>query len=980
MTKLKILHLTDFHYKEDKMSIPNQNRLLDALSHSLKDQESKIDFIFFTGDLVNDGNNLDHFHKASEVLLKRIAHVLNIPMNNVIICEGNHDVNRGQELEEIAKSIDSLTTNKDLDNYIVKQDGKSFKASLKNFNNYHTFRDEFYSSHKEEKGDLIENLYSIHNREKGGVKISITTINSAWRSFNSEKDSGNLLYPTHLLKEAFEKIKLRSSFNIFLMHHPLSDLKYWNSILIEDIVFKDYHAMFSGHTHKNRDTIYMVPEIGMYHCSSSATLSLDEVSKIGYSIIEIDLETYQVITSNRIYQSDENTFYKGDPKISHIPISETKIKENKFRENIRKRFNEELIKANELFLSNNELKEGEDFIQLFTTPIIKDKPKTFDDTKTRAKSFSLNDLLLSTENEILFGKDKSGKTAILYKILLNALNNFSITKILPLYIDCKEYIKLSKSIDILKNISSFYALNKNNSANLSQSYHVKILLDNFDDNEIFILNPVNEYLSNNPNSSIIAVAEETLLNNFSNQYINNQELSNRFIWEIGRTEIRILTKKWPNLSDSKREVLLEKIHKVFNQLNIPSNYWTVSLFIWIFEKNSDANFRSNFQLIELYIDNLLGRDRFISKESIYKIDYEDFKTYIGELAYFLISKKSEENYVLSHVELINFTDNYKNSNRKFVIEVSKVTDLIIDLGLLKKVYMDSYTFRLNGVFEYFLAYYMKDNQDFRNKVIDDGHFYLSFANEFEICAGFNSRDVAYVKKILQKTIEIFDQVASKYNFTQLDSLLKYQIQNKLSVDLGLPKALKDTVKPIPIEEQDIIFEEISGDNRKLSEVNPKKYYKKIEPTPENLEKSLLIIARVFRNSKFKDQNLEDEIFELILNYTCVLGFEIIEEIEDDNLELIPEKTSEDELMKLLIQFVPIVIQTFFYDAVVQNNLESILIEKINTLKQKPKENELKLLILYFSLIDLNLKNNHKYIAEIIELLKIGVLKQTSLIT
>ncbi len=37
------------------------------------------------------------------------------------------------------------------------------------------------------------------------------------------------------------------------------------------------------------------------------------------------------------------------------------------------------------------------------------------------------------------------------------------------------------------------------------------------------------------------------------------------------------------------------------------------------------------------------------------------------------------------------------------------------------------------------------------------------------------------------------------------------------------------------------------------------------------------------------------------------------------------------------------------------------------------------MILYFSLIDLNVKQNSKYIDEVIELLNLGVLKQTSLI-
>jgi hypothetical protein len=105
----------------------------------------------------------------------------------------------------------------------------------------------------------------------------------------------------------------------------------------------------------------------------------------------------------------------------------------------------------------------------------------------------------------------------------------------------------------------------------------------------------------------------------------------------------------------------------------------------------------------------------------------------------------------------------------------------------------------------------------------------------------------------------------------------------------------------------------------------------------------------------------------------------MEEIEENKLNYINDKTSEEDLMRLLTQFVPIVVQTFFYDSLVQNNLETILIDKIKELKINLKENQFKLLILYFSLIDLNLKQNHKYIDEVIEILSMGDLKQTSLI-
>lgn len=84
-------------------------------------------------------------------------------------------------------------------------------------------------------------------------------------------------------------------------------------------------------------------------------------------------------------------------------------------------------------------------------------------------------------------------------------------------------------------------------------------------------------------------------------------------------------------------------------------------------------------------------------------------------------------------------------------------------------------------------------------------------------------------------------------------------------------------------------------------------------------------------------------------------------------------------MRILTKFIPLVVQTFFYDALVQNNLEDILKEKIEKLEKDSRNNQFKLLILYFSLIDLNLKQNHHYIDKIINILTHGVLKNTSLI-
>ncbi|WP_322548999.1 metallophosphoesterase [Flavobacterium psychraquaticum] len=974
---LRILHLTDFHFSNKPKDKLDQKRLVDSLKRSLENDVEEIDLIFFTGDLVNSGSDYNDFIEARELLLDSLSDFLKINKENIFICAGNHDVNRNQELDDVRESIAKIKDNKGLDEYVLKQEGKSLKASLENHVNYLKFQKDFYSYSEQ---DIIEPLYTNHFREIKKAKINITTINSAWRAIDSNTDSGNLLFPIHFLKEVNEKKNDNCLLNIMLMHHPLSDFKYWNYQAMEDVIFKSYHMMFSGHSHKNRDTIHVVPEIGMYSCTSPAALSNDGKSRIGYSIVEVDLNDYSLRIFNKVYQSDDEVFYVSEtPLTGQIPMSEKKQNENKFRRTIRKRFNEELEKANELFLSYTD-KDYSNFIEMFTEPVIKSGSKTNIRENKVDSVFTIDELINSKMNEILFGRDKSGKTAILYKVFLDILNDFSSLEILSIYIDCKEIVKSQRKLNLLKKIQNFYELNNSDAEGLSKKYHFKILLDNFEGNEQYVLNPLNEFMEKNPNCSIIATSEETLLNSFAGKTINNTCFNNKFIWDIGRKQIRTLTNKWPGINDDNKEILLEKIHKVFNQLNIPSNYWTVSLFIWIFEKNADANIKNNFQLIESYIDNLLDKENFILNESIYKIDYEDFKIYLGELAYHLIKEYNSENYVIPYSELISFTSNYKKHNRKFVIDVENIVRIIIDKGVLKKAHTDSYTFRLNGVFEYFLAYYMKDNEEFRDEIIKDGHYYLSFGNEFEICAGFISREKSFVEKIFERTKDIFKELNSTYNLDQVDFHLQNIIQEKLNVDLKLPEILKDRIKPISIENQDVLFEEVSnGLNDRMSGIQTKKYYEHIESNSENLEKALFILSRVFRNSKLKDNKLEDEVFDFILNSSCTLGFQLVEEIEENKFDYLSEKTNEHELMRLLTKFIPLVVQTFFYDALVQNNLENILKEKIEKLKIDSKNNQFKLLVLYFSLIDLNLKQNHHYINEIISVLSLGVLKNTSLI-
>lgn len=51
----------------------------------------------------------------------------------------------------------------------------------------------------------------------------------------------------------------------------------------------------------------------------------------------------------------------------------------------------------------------------------------------------------------------------------------------------------------------------------------------------------------------------------------------------------------------------EKIIHIFSQMHIPFNFWTTSLFLWILERTDESNIHNNFELINLYVDEILGK-------------------------------------------------------------------------------------------------------------------------------------------------------------------------------------------------------------------------------------------------------------------------------------------------------------------------------------------------------------------------------------
>lgn len=974
---MRILHLTDFHFRSTEQTKFDQDQLIEKLSESLRHFKG-VDLVFFSGDIVNTGNSIADFAKAKEMLLDKIVEVTGVYAQNIFICEGNHDVHRSQEMSAINMMLAGFKTVHELDSFVKNVSDREYLESLENHKNYYHFAREFYAIHSSDHGDDVNELYSVHKRDLDGKRIGIVTINSAWRSRDSNTDKTNLLFPVSILKDLIQRID-GCDLKIFMMHHPVCDFKEYVMTEIEDLIYHHFHILLSGHVHKRKQSMYITSDEGIFCCSASATLSLfDRDSRLGYSLLDVN-DDKEVQITNVIYDQNERLFAVLEPIKVQIPLNKTKTEQNEFRKTVKKRIVEEIEEASSLFISGTEEERSGSFTDLFTNPILKTKSSIETTPESSGENVPVESLMISKGSHIVFGKDKSGKTAILKKINIDLLKTFAENRIFPYYIDCKT-LRESDPVKLESLLARYYEVSKGKLAILLKNYHLKLLIDNYNPGLDSFNTELGAFLEKNTNVSFIAAMEETLSRSYESLKIGNHPHVNVFIHELSRREVRLLANKWPNLNDAKREHVIDKIGLIFIQLNIPMNYWTVSLFLWLFEKNSELNFHNSVELIQLYVDGILERNK-IAFDKKFKITFDDFKHFIGHLAHEFIKVYHEHGYSCTYVELTSFIDKYKQNDKKFVVEVEDMIKILIEKGVLKKRFDQRYTFRLNGVFEYFLAYHMLENASFKAEIIDDNHFYLSFSNELELYSGFNRKDQGLFNAVFLKTKQIFESTNLLYTSVPPDTLLIEKVNEAFDFTAPFSQLTDKKELTLAPERQDELLDEFMPVEIQQAEVQRKKFYDTIEANPENLEKALKIFARVFRNSSLKDPRVLDEALEFILTSACNLGFALVDETAElDNKDDDDGSDKKEKLlMKLMASFMPLIVQTFLFDALAQNNLTRIIDEKIKELKKDSRHNQFKLLLLYFLIIDLDVRKSKKYIDEVIELVSIKPLMQTTLI-
>ena len=301
-----------------------------------------------------------------------------------------------------------------------------------------------------------------------------------------------------------------------------------------------------------------------------------------------------------------------------------------------------------------------------------------------------------------------------------------------------------------------------------------------------------------------------------------------------------------------------------------------------------------------------------------------------------------------------------------------VFEFLVGCGMLKTQLDGKYCFRLNGFFEYFLAYHMTKDAAFKERILSDDVKYLGFRNQLEIYSGLKNDDGETLRRVFEKTINKCTPLFAKYGNdkdTQLVSsvAIPEQVEKELK-ELSINQALS------PIERAQV-EDVVEGAVELRSDVHLMDLYDPNSERIEVVERYLSILARVYKNiDNVSDPSIDIiAIFRTIVDYYCDFGYYIVDNIAKEAREELKYEstvdlgeTDEMKLLKMVSYMSPVVAQTFLYDGLGHYSLVRLLNMEINRLRANAVTNQYRLFVLYFTLFDIALTENYQLIDQAID--------------
>lgn len=928
---MRILHISDFHLSNDENSIAKSQKIVDALLESIDSvqKEHKIDLVVFSGDAINKGgSDFDSLEEAflsfQTILIEPLMDKIQLPLENFIWCIGNHDIDRKQDSKFLEAGLaENLKTLQDVDSFFNSNDWKD----VKRIEPFKMYEKQFY-------GDSLGNNYkfgyfeSCYKYQIEGKKIGVCSLNTAWRCWDSKNDKGHILLGREQLSRASDFLR-DCDVKIAVSHHDYQWMADFEISEIDKLLVSDYDLYFSGHTHSLNAELCIKPQGKTFKVVASGILShnifaIDNYQN-SFSIIDYDWNNWRfkmqvfVETHNKfVLSSDKNWDYA-------IPIGEEVQKRMEIH-TIKMDLRDDIEELNEHLLTyKTNTIAPRSINDIFVMPsIVRQKELSDNDDIEDSKEIisNIQDIVRSKENYIVFGIKESGKTILLDKIRIEALSGSLLDEYVPASLDFRS---IKKDKDILSKISEFWHCRKSVAVNCLTDNNVLLLVDNisFSQSHVPQLEALSNFLNEYKTVRLIGASREERCSDIIAESDQHKLLDfvRLEIHQFDSRQIRELVKRWfPR--DKYNADKVEDIIKMFSKLNLPRTPFSISMLLWILERQN-ARPQNTSLLVETYlIDLMKSQDSDVAGRNTF--DYKHKLNLLGEIAHKMLMSE-ELNYQIDYSEYVAVIEDFlERLNFKSIYSANHIASQFVEMGIFVQDNNGVY-FRFECFFEFCLAKAMQNNEDFRNYVISEEN-YLNFSDEITYYTGICRNEYKLLNIIVNRMEKEYSGMKNLLfeENCKIDDIFNVNesLMNRMTAD--------DLINCLPDKETE-------EESNKRGDILLKHHCKgngEVKRKPEgnnviiNLSKQLLLAMNVFKNSEeITIPNLKSDSYARILKYSiayCLLAKLLTTKKLAEEQDLPKERLKD---LHVLLRFLP-----FLHQKLLSRNLDTVKISEI--IKQK----------------------------------------------
>lgn len=980
---MRILHISDFHLDKNDRD-DSINHIVTPLLNTIEDLQKvkPIDLILITGDLINKGGISyseisEAFDDFIKVLIDPLIEKTNLSRERVFFVPGNHDIRRTADSKFIESGLKStLNSEEEVNHYLKSPEGNNRIKAFK------LFEESFYKDCTIDK--IQTDFNSCYKFNLKGKVVGIACLNSAWRCYNSEEDKNQILIGEKQIYDSNAFLN-DCQIKIALSHHHYDWLYPYDTEIVSSLLIQNYHLYFCGHAHRNKALFYQEPDGHLYTFCASGILSpsIRKPSKNyenGFAIIDYmqDEAKLKVLFKKGEYLKQvfiTNTAH-GKEGIweTTIPVGDDIQKLIDEKNLIRQIKKETLPKINgHLITYSTETNAPKTIDEIFVMPNISIKNE-FDAEKEDTLVTDISELIVSDKNYILFGTKESGKTILLDKILLESIECNKRCHQIPVYFDFHDFKN-----DVIKEIKDFCGKSAEETKNLIKENKILLLIDNicFDEDDKHKINKISSFLNENKNVRFIGTYQQL----YEDDFPINLELVSLFTFEklsikqFKSKQIKLLIQKWFPKSDKyDTPKKMETLTNAFLSLNLPRTPFSVSMFLWIIEKQENYKPINNSTLIENFIEKLLKKHD--EKEAFReKFGYDNKIWILSEIAYKML-KDDNDNYSLQYAKFVEYVDTYLKNKRFEDFDTNKIVEMLLESGVFIRE-NGSVRYRFACFFEFFLVKRMETNPEFKQYVTSDEN-YLNFINEIDYFTGLNRGDSKLLKltierleKEFKELNELIENKRSEMGYKTIDEFFTSK-DNKgidkpsLVSQLDAKKVMKFLPDSKPSEE-DI---EMIEDKRLELQKTEKGISKKGKGNQiQELSKLLVLALRVVKNSEeVSEENIKYDSYQSTLKNS--ISFAILHkavfELFLHNQDRIPKSKVEEFVM--MNRFLPLLHQILLFNNIGTLKLSSVIREKI-TKDKVSSISEFEKFLSVFIYADIRAKDYDKIVSDFIKEIK-----------